>query len=218
MTEANRRDFFRLAALASLQTGVRAAEVPSRPTCQSLASVAMPHRFGDLFNPPGLTNFLGCAQAALDMTAVRSVSFPPFAQGEISPDGVNGRSDLTGVLFVDGEYQASGQDRISFVWRPDRIERECVTRGLRLSSLTIVPPGRNAVAVSLRIENTGRERRSLRVKLLLQGGVTRKAEPWGWLSPGESDNKATVVPESGAVVFESLHSQAASVQAAWPKP
>src|SRR6185437_185259 len=34
----------------------------------------------DLFNPPALANFLGCAQTALDVTAVRNVSFPPFGQ------------------------------------------------------------------------------------------------------------------------------------------
>ena len=42
-------------------------------------SSPMPHRFGDLFNPPGLTNFLGCVQSDVDPVAIRSLNFPPFA-------------------------------------------------------------------------------------------------------------------------------------------
>ncbi len=211
----DRRDFLKTLAVAGFLPDLAGAETASIPTCESLASVTMPHRFGDLFNPPGLTNFLGCAQAALDVTAVRSVSFPPFAQGESRDDG---RSELTGVLFVDGEYFTALREPISFVWRPDRIERSAVWRGLRLSSVMIVPPERNAVAVRLRVDNLHSERRTVEIRLLIQGGVTKKVEPWGWLNPGESANRATVVADRSAVVFEAQHSQAAAAVAAWPGP
>ena len=84
----------------------------------------MTHKFGDLFNPPGLTNQWGCAQAAMDVAAVRSIAFPPFAQGEmnVAPLGAGGEL-MTGVLYVDGEYFASTKTPIEFVWQPDRIER-----------------------------------------------------------------------------------------------
>ncbi len=217
MTSPKRRDFLKLAAVPLLPD-VTLAAPSSVPTSESLASPAMPHRFGDLFNPPGLTNFLGCAQAALDMTAVRSVAYPPFAQGEMSADGSAGRSDLTGVLFIDGEYVASRKEAIEFVWRPDRIERRTLLNGLRLSSTTIVPTDRMAVAVRLRVENTGGARRDVEVKFLIQGGVTRSVKPWGWICPGELDNQVTVRREDSAIVFEARHSTAASVQAAWPAP
>ncbi len=178
----------------------------------------MIHRFGDLFNPPALTNGLGCAQAALDVTAIRSVSFPPFAQGEMSVDVLAGRGDLTGVLYVDGEYFVSRRDAIRFVWRPDRVERESVSRGLRLSSVMIVPTGRNAVAVQLRVENTEQEARKVEIKLVLQGGVTKHVEGWNAVCPGESDNRSTVLEGRAAVLFEAGHSKAASAQAAWPAP
>ena len=86
------------------------------PTVESLRTVTMPHRFGDLFNPPGLTNQWGCAQAAMDVTAIRSVAFPPFAQGEmnVAPLGSGGEL-LTGVLYVDGEYFAATKTGIDFV-------------------------------------------------------------------------------------------------------
>ncbi len=211
----DRRDFLKIVAASGLLPDLRAAETVSIPTCASLASVAMPHGFGDLFNPPGLTNFLGCAQAALDVTAIRSVSFPPFAQGESRGDG---RSELIGVLFVDGEYFTSRREPISFVWRPDRIERSAESRGLRLSSVMIVPPERNAVAVRLRVENVHGERRTVEIRLLIQGGVAKKVEPWGWQNPGESDNRVTVAADQSAVVFEAQHSKAAAAVGAWPAP
>jgi hypothetical protein len=207
-----------MSAVAGLLRNLPEASLPSVPTCESLASVAMPHRFGDLFNPPALTNFLGCAQVALDVTAVRSVSFPPFAQGEMSVDALGARSDLTGVLFIDGEYFASRRDSITFIWRPDRIEREAITRGLRFSTVTIVPHEQNAVAFRLRIQNTGHERRDVEVKLAVQGGVTKQVKPWNSICPGETDNRATVVNDKSAIILAAQRSSAVSVQAVWPAP
>src|SRR5260370_34091758 len=50
------------------------------PTVESMRSVTMPHRFGDLFNPPGLTHQWGGAQAAIDASGGRSITLPAFAQ------------------------------------------------------------------------------------------------------------------------------------------
>ena len=49
------------------------------PTVEDFRSSPMPHRFGDLYAPPGLTNFLGCVQSDVDPLAIRSLNFPPFA-------------------------------------------------------------------------------------------------------------------------------------------
>jgi hypothetical protein len=69
----------------------------------------------------------------MDVTAVRSIAFPPFAQGEmnVAPLGSGGEL-LTGVLYVDGEYFAATKTPIEFVWRPDRVERRSVYNGLEL--------------------------------------------------------------------------------------
>jgi len=124
------------------------------PTVESMRSVTMPHRFGDLFNPPGLTNQWGCAQAAIDVTGVRSIAFPPFAQGEMNTAALgSGGELLTGVLYVDGEYFAATKEMIEFVWQPDRIERRARYHGLELSSVTIVPFKQMSVAVSLTVAN-----------------------------------------------------------------
>ena len=59
-------------------------DLPDIPTCESMRSVKMTHKFLDLYAWPGLTNQWGCAQSAMDVTAVRSIAFPPFAQGEMN--------------------------------------------------------------------------------------------------------------------------------------
>lgn len=188
------------------------------PTVESLRTVTMPHRFGDLFNPPGLTNQWGCAQAAMDVTAVRSIAFPPFAQGEmnVAPLGSGGEL-LTGVLYVDSEYFAATKTAIDFVWQPDRIERRAQYGGLELSSVMIVPFNQMSVAVSLTVENKQKTRRQTEIKFALNGGVTKSVAPWNAAySPGEYDNKRTVDTTRGAVLFKSVRTEAYVLQGAWP--
>src|SRR4029079_18492547 len=87
--------------------------VPMIPIVEDLRSSPMVHRFGDLFNPPGLTNFLGCVQADLDLTGIRSLNFPPFACSDT----------VTGSLYINGKYFQSLGQPVTFTWFPDRIER-----------------------------------------------------------------------------------------------
>jgi hypothetical protein len=239
MSEQKRRDFLKTTTAALVapailrEFGVGAAHAEAQrprssnepvatdiPTVESLRSVTMPHRFGDLFNPPGLTNQWGCAQAAVDVTAIRSVAFPPLAQGEmnVAPLGSGGEL-LTGVLYVDGEYFASTKTPIDFIWQPDRVERRTQYRGLELSSVMIVPFKQMSVAVSLTVENKQKMRRQTEIKFALNGGVTKNVAPWNAAySPGEFDNKRTVDRTRGAVLFQSVRTEACSLQGAWPLP
>jgi hypothetical protein len=189
------------------------------PTVESLRSVTMPHRFGDLFNPPGLTNQWGCAQAAIDVTGIRSIAFPPFAQGEMNTAALgSGGELLTGVLYVDGEYFAAAKETIEFTWQPDRIERRARYRGLELSSVMIVPFKQMSVAVSLTVENKERTTRETEIKLALNGGVTKSVTPWNAAySPGEFDNERTIDRDRGAVLCKSVRTGAHVLQGAWPR-
>src|SRR6476620_6013517 len=181
MSKFKRRDFIKtisagLAAPALLKADVLGKQqtsqpiataqppLPDIPTTDSMRSVVMTHKFGDLFNPPGLTNQWGCAQAAMDVTAVRSIAFPPFAQGEmnVAPLGSGGEL-LTGVLYVDGEYFTSTKTPIDFVWQPDRIERRSLYKGLELKSVTIVPFRTMSVAVKLTVTNATNARRKTEI-------------------------------------------------------
>ena len=198
----------------------KAAPLPDIPTCESMRSIVMTHKFLDLFNPPGLTNQWGCAQAAMDVVAVRSIAFPPYAQGEmnVAPLGAGGEL-LTGVLYVDGEYFASTKTPIEFVWRPDRVERRSVYNGLELKSTTIVPFRTMSVAVKLTVTNMTKARRKTEVKLAINGGATKSVKPWNAAySPGEYDNSRTIDNGRNAVLCKSKHTEAFVLQGASPKP
>ena len=196
------------------------AVLPDIPTCESMRSITMTHKFLDLFNPPGLTNQWGCAQAAMDVAAVRSIAFPPFAQGEmnVAPLGAGGEL-LTGVLYVDGEYYASTKTPIEFVWQPDRVERRSVYKGLELKSTTIVPFRTMSVAVKLTVTNMTKARRKTEIKLAINGGATKSVKPWNAAySPGEYGNTRTIDAGRNAVLCKSKHTEAFVIQGASPKP
>jgi len=234
MSKLERRDFLK-AASASLAipvilkndvfaakaeaSTVETSPLPDIPTCSSMQSVVMTHRFGDHFNPPGLTNQWGCAQAAMDVAAVRSIAFPPFAQGEmnVAPLGAGGEL-LTGVLYVDGEYFAATKTPIEFVWRPDRIERRSFYKGLELSSVTVVPFRSMTTAVKLTVTNKGRQSRKTEIKLAVNAGATKSVTPWNAAySPGEYDNERTVDTERNAILCKSKRKEAFVLQGSSPK-
>jgi len=197
-----------------------AAPLPDIPTCESMRSTTMTHKFLDLYAWPGLTNQWGCAQASMDVTAVRSIAFPPFAQGEmnVAPLGAGGEL-LTGVLYVDGEYFASTKTPIEFVWQPDRVERRSVYNGLELTSTMIVPFRTMSVAVKLTVKNTTTSRRRTEIKFAVNGGATKSVKPWNAAySPGEYDNTRTIDNARNAVLCKSKHTEAYVLQGSSPKP
>ena len=58
------------------------------PVVEDLKSSPMVHRFGDLFNPPGLTNFMGCVQTDVDPVAiVRDAHIAPAEVAEPLAEG-----------------------------------------------------------------------------------------------------------------------------------
>jgi hypothetical protein len=196
------------------------AGLPDIPTCESMRSVTMTHKFLDLYAWPGLTNQWGCAQASMDVVAIRSVAFPPYAQGEmnVAPLGSNGEL-LNGVMYVDGEYFTSTKTPIEFVWRPDRIERRSLYKGLELRSTTIVPFRTMSVAVKLTVTNATAKRRKTEIKLALNAGAAKSVTPWNAAySPGEYDNIREIDRTRSAVVSHSRHSDAFVVQGVSPKP
>lgn len=237
MSNFKRRDFLKtisaaVAAPAILGSNAFAGEttslpvqqntkpLPDIPTCESMRSVTMTHKFLDLYALPGLTNQWGCAQAAMDVAGVRSIAFPPFAQGEmnVAPLGAGGEL-LTGVLYVDEEYFTATKTPIEFVWQPDRVERRSLYKGLEISSVMIVPFKTMSVAVKLTVKNTTGQRRKTEIKLAVNGGSTKSVKPWNAAySPGEYDNSRTIDASRNAILCKSKHTTAFVLQGASPKP
>jgi len=230
MEDVKRRDFLKaMTAAAAVPAVLKATTpvvteplppLPDIPTCASMRSITMTHKFLDLYAWPGLTNQWGCAQASMDVTAVRSIAFPPFAQGEmnVAPLGSGGEL-LTGVLYVDGEYFASTKTPIEFVWQPDRVERRSVYKGLELKSTMVVPFKTMSVAVKFTVSNMTKARRKAEIKFAINGGATKSVKPWNAAySPGEYDNQRTVDAGRNAVMCKSKHTEAFVLQGSSPKP
>ena len=98
------------------------------PVVEDFRSSPMTHRLGDLFNPPALTNFLGCVQAEVDPVAIRALSFPPFATGDA----------VSASVYIDNTIFPATGSAVTFAWQPDRIEREAEYKGLRIRSIRAV--------------------------------------------------------------------------------
>ncbi|MHB8508150.1 MAG: glucosidase family protein [Candidatus Dormibacteria bacterium] len=171
------------------------------PTVEDLRSSPLRHRFGDLFNPPGLTNFLGCVQSDTDVTGFRSLSFPPLSCGDT----------LTAGLYIDGEYLPATGAVITTTWWPDRIEREADARGLHLHSTLVMAVGRTAVVMRLAVRNTGTTARTVSVRLGCRGAITRSVSSWGFMGPTE-DNAVTFDTARGAFMFSAGHTSAHLLQ------
>jgi len=179
------------------------------PTVEDLRSSALVHKFNDTFNPPGLTNFLGCVQADLDLTGVCALNFPPFACGHV----------VTAGLYLEGRYFPSTGARISFTWYPDRIVREAEYRGLRLRSTTAMPFGKMAVVIQLEIENTDGRPRDVQLRLGVQGGVTKAVVPWNDPEPPmDKDNELAIDGSRRAITVTAANGDAATIEGTWPRP
>jgi len=187
------------------------------PTITDLTSAPLVHRFGDLFNPPALTNFRGTVQVALDITAIRGLSFPPFSCSDSFPP-VTWSDSVTGALFVDGHYFPSTGEPVTFTWRPDRIIRTATCRGLDLKSETILAVGKMAALVRLRVTNVSGQRRRASLRFGLKSSVAM--DPWGWngsFAPAEYDNEVIPDDARNALAFCARHSPAVSLQGVVPR-
>jgi hypothetical protein len=168
------------------------------PRSADLASDVLTHTYDDMFNPPGLTNFLGTAQVDHDVFAIRSVNFPPYSHGDC----------LTGQLYVDGRLARSYGGTVDVVWRPDQVVRSTVVDGLTLRTVTACAPGRPAVVVQLDVE--GAPGRSVRLGFALDSTATRSGS--GWLKPEPPSEPNTLTAADGRVVGTGESGSAVSLQ------
>jgi hypothetical protein len=167
----------------------------------------MTHRFGDVFNPPGLTNFIGCVQVDVDPVAIRSLNFPPFACSDT----------VTAALYVNGKIFAAHGAPVTITWFPDRVERVAEVDGLLIRSTTVLPMGKLAALVHVEVENRSGQEREVVLKLGLRANVTKQVRVWeNAFPPSESDNIVEVDEARGALRFRARQSSAVSLQGVYP--
>lgn len=177
------------------------------PTTDDLRSAPLIHRTNDLFNPPGLTNFLGTVQVAEDLTGIRSINFPPFCGSDM----------ITAGLYLDDCYFPALNLPVSYTWYPDRIIRSCEYKGLKLESVTSLVVGKQAVIIQLLIRNQRGTEADLRLRLRFQGGVTRSLDKWAdFMPPSENNNLVEIDESRKALLFTARHSKACILQGITP--
>ncbi len=173
------------------------------PTVDNLKSDALTHGPHDLFNPPGLTNFLGAIQVAQDITAIRSINFPPFC----------GSDYLTAGFYIDDIYFPALGIPITYIWYPDRIVRRVVTKALSLESITAIVPDKRAIIIRLKLTNQSQNELTRKLTFRLQGGVTKSLDKWAdFMPPHEDDNIVEQDQSRQALVFSARHSRAYLIQ------
>ncbi|WUJ73637.1 hypothetical protein OG809_10290 [Kribbella soli] len=168
------------------------------PRSADLASDVLTHTYDDMFNPPGLTNFLGTAQVDHDVVAIRSVNFPPYSHGDT----------ITAQLYVDGRLARSYGGTVEVVWRPDCVVRSTSVDGLAVRTTTACAPGRPAVVVQLEV--SGAPGRSVQLGFALESTATRSST--GWLRPEPPSEPNTLRVVDGRVVGTGESESALSVQ------
>jgi len=177
------------------------------PTVDDLKSDIMKHKSGDIFNPPGLTNFWGCVQSDIDITGIRSLNFPPFGCSDI----------ITGGLFIDDRYFPTTGTFINFQWLPDRIERTAEYKGVNYKSTTVLPIRKKAVLVKLEIENKSGTEKNIELKFGFVGSVTKAVKSWNdAFPPLERDNKIEIDNKRKSLLYSARHSNAFQMQGIFP--
>lgn len=179
------------------------------PKSGDLKSDKLTHKFGDVFNPPGITNFWGNCQADIDITGIRSFNFPPFTNSD----------KVMGSMFLNDWYFQSYNRAIHFTWYPDKIVRETEHEGLLIKSTTILPFGKTAVIVKLEILNSTSSGREIKIKFGTSSTITKNMKCGHMYHPPmEEDNQVVVEESRKAVLFKAVHSEACSIQGMFPKP
>ncbi|MBN2491248.1 MAG: hypothetical protein JXQ29_10420, partial [Planctomycetes bacterium] len=194
---------------------------------EAFESTALRPAPGELFNPPGLTNFLGCLQAAPCAMAVNHLTFPPYSHGDTP----------LGTLTVNGRCLARSGLPIAYRWRPDRIAREVAVDGLHIATRTVLGVGAPTAGVALTVRNDTGTTRRVELAIRAAGGVIHSRDgwhtpyspreapaisvtPWEGAPPPESlvRNGVEVLPGGSGLLFRSVTSRAFSLQTTAPAP
>ncbi len=179
------------------------------PKVEDLKSCPMIHKSGDVFNPPGLTNFIGTVQVGMDITGISSLNFPPLS----CSDG------KTAGFFVNRKYFPSYGVPVTTTWFPDRIEREASIGEISFKSITILGIEKTAAMEEIRVRNRGNSKEELELKLLFSSGVIKQTEPWNNPPvPGEACSYAVADKTRKAFLFNSKDLSAFNLQGIYPFP
>ena len=189
------------------------APLPEIPSLSDLASDRMVHHLHEYFNPPGLQNEWGHAQAAKSVSGITAITFPPYVccgqpAAPFSPGFIP-----TCEMVINGRLSVADPlpgGKVAYQWFPHCVLREAEVDGIRISTRAFLPSRRMAVAQSITLENLSRARRSLTLEFILRAHVGK--QPRTGPGPGDADEFMTPLAEKGCVVFRSRDGKTFSVR------
>ncbi len=177
------------------------------PKASDLGSDKLVHKYADVFNPPGLTNFWGTLQADVDITGIMGLNFPPFTTGHT----------LTCGIYLNNRFFPSLGLPVTFTWYPDRIVRETEYDGISITTTTVMPEKKKAAVMKISFHNKCGDEKEINFRLGYQGNVSKYIKPWQFPHPPVDENNNTIVDENRkAILFESSDKNAFNLQGSFP--
>ena len=164
--------------------------LPSVPKPADLASDRLVHHYRDLFTPPAAQNEWGYVHAWKSISAITSITIPPFSCCGIPRIDFTPGNLVTCELFLNDRILNSyppPEAQVAYTWYPHRVIREARVQGLHFTTQTFMPSLQRAVAESIAVKNESQERRKISLGFDLRAGVTMNRE-----KPSSADALAEV--------------------------
>ena len=142
---------------------------PTAYSTASFQSIPMSHIADDAFTPPMVTNRRAEAKVCKDPMAYRFFQSHPLATAEGNQAQLFLRLAATDSIRPLGELGCP----VTYVWRPDRVERSMRYERLDVDSVTRIAARADAVLIDLRLRNSSFQAMTLDLFLRLLSGVER---------------------------------------------
>lgn len=139
----------------------------------ALGSAEIRAHWRDHFNHPPCFNDLGCFRVGPDPTGIFHFMMPPFS----------GKGEGTALLYIDESTPAAEGIDIGYQWFPDRVERNCEFKGLKIESTTRALSNLPGASLKVKITNATNEKVSREVGLKLGGRLIHTIGGWASIGP-----------------------------------
>jgi hypothetical protein len=149
---------------------------PKAYSAASFQSIPLSHTADEVFTPPMVTNRRAEAKACKDPVAYRFFQSHPIATAEGNQAQLYLRLAATDSIRPLGELGCP----VTYVWRPDRVERHMAFESLDVDSVTRIAAGADAVLIDLRLRSRGPESADLDLFLRLLSGVEKLEDTSVW--------------------------------------
>jgi hypothetical protein len=174
--------------------------LPTIPALGDLASDQLVHQYRDLFTPPAAQNEWGYAQTWKSISALTSITIPPFSCCGVPRIDFSPGNLVTCEFFLNdrllNSYSGTGA-QVGYKWYPHCVVRQAYAVGLHMVTHTFMPTMQRAVAQKISVRNESSQRQAVKLGFDLRAGVTMNRErPSSVDAYAEADTRQSG-PETG---------------------